>query len=92
MQPLKLTLVEPPSLQKQLTILHARSVRDDVIPSGLGDDHLGFQLVKLRPQIFGFQAARDVSHASSDGQRCRGRYLVEVIGDESDHRISVFSC
>lgn len=31
-------------------------------PSGLGDDHLGAQLVELVPQLFGLQAAGDLGH------------------------------
>lgn len=34
----------------------------DRLPSRLGDDHLGAQLVKLVPQLFGLQAARDLRH------------------------------
>lgn len=34
----------------------------DSSPSGLGDDHLGAELVELVPQLFGLQAARDLRH------------------------------
>lgn len=32
------------------------------VPSGLGDDHLGSELVEFVPQFFGLQAARDLRH------------------------------
>lgn len=32
------------------------------LPSGLGDDHLGAELVELVPQLLGLQAARDLCH------------------------------
>lgn len=32
------------------------------LPPGLGDDHLGAELVEFVPQFFGLQAARDLRH------------------------------
>lgn len=34
----------------------------DRLPSGLGDDHLGTELVEFVPQLFGLQAAGDLRH------------------------------
>lgn len=33
-----------------------------IIPSGLGDDHLGAEVVEFVPQLFGLEAARDLRH------------------------------
>lgn len=35
---------------------------DKNVPSRLGNDHLGTELVKFVPQLFGFQAAGDLCH------------------------------
>lgn len=42
------------------------------VPAGLGDDHLGAQLVKLVPQLLGLQAAGDFGHLLAGDDGCGG--------------------
>lgn len=43
-------------------IIRTKYMKWSRLPSGLGDDHLGSELVKFVPQLFGLQTARDLRH------------------------------
>lgn len=57
------------------------------LPAGFSDNHLGAQLMKLVPQLFGFQVTGDLGHfcagdaggGRDEGYRTRRRSAVAVI-------------